>query len=310
MLGNDAVTNKLKPQVGAELDLALWPSPIMHLPLKQQLSAAAAGQFSSLAVAPTVIRKEIASGLRAADVVDMAEEYGVALRHLDGVSTWARLWHPTEGDAAMVEAMRPRFDISVEESLDLGKAVGAKSLVAVGAFAEGAMPTDEIIESFAALCDKAKAYDMEVDLEFISLWGIRELPAAWEIVKSVDRDNAHIMVETWHMMKGSRDYERDIALLEQIPGRYLRSVQVVDGREPPPGNTMHDEAMYRTFPGEGVMDIDRVLSIIMSKGGLECIGPEAYGHVLDGLSPAEFGRRSGETTRAAVASAQRLSVSR
>ena len=287
-----------------DIDLVLWPSAIMHLPLSVQLDVAAAGRFTSLAVAPVTVKRELATGLSISDLRTQAAERGLFFSQLDGVSTWASRWYPTDGDPSFNASMRQRFDVSPEEALDLGQALGVTSVVAVGAFDQGAVPRGQLVESYAAFCDAAKAHRMSVDLEFIPLWGIRELPMAWDIVKTADRDNSGIVIDTWHLQKGSSNFARDIALLETIPGRYLKTVQLADADLHPTDTPLSDVIMLRKFPGEGVLDIGRMLSIIAAKGALKSVGPEIVGVALEGLSLAEIGSRSGDTTRNAISRAR------
>jgi len=286
------------------VDLVLWPSAIMHLPLATQLDVAAAGGFTGLAVAPVTIKRELAAGLSIADLKSQAADRRVSFAQLDGVSTWTRRWYPTVGDPDFNASMRARFDVSIGEALELGEALGIASAVAVGAFDEGAVPLDELIDSYAKFCDAAKAHRIDVELEFIPLWGIRELPMAWEIVKTADRANSGIVVDTWHLQQGSSDFERDLSLLATIPGRYLRAVQLADADLIADGHSLMDEIMLRKFPGDGALDITRMLSLVAAAGGLRNVGPEVVGIALDGLSPEEIGARSGATTRSALSKAK------
>ena len=285
------------------VELVLWPSAIMHLPLATQLDVAAAGRFTGLAVAPVTIKRELATGLSVADLLSQAADRGISFAQLDGVSTWTRRWYPTVGDPDFNANMRARFDISISEALELGEALGITSAVAVGAFDEGAIPLDELIESYAKFCDAAKAHRIDVELEFIPLWGIRELPMAWEIVRMADRANSGIVVDTWHLQQGSSDFERDLSLLQTIPGRYLRAVQLADADLIADGHSLMDEIMLRKFPGDGALDISRMLSLVAAAGCLSSVGPEVVGVALDGLSPEEIGVRSGATTRSALSAA-------
>jgi sugar phosphate isomerase/epimerase len=289
-----------------DVELILWPSAIMHLPLATQLDVAAAGQFDGIAIAPVTIKRELATGLSIADLLSQANDRGISLAYLDGVSTWTHPWYPTVGDPVFNANIRARFDIAIEEALDLGEALGIPSAVAVGAFDEGTVPLDRLVDCYANFCDAAKAHRIDVHLEFIPLWGIRELPMAWEIVETADRVNSGIVVDTWHLQQGSSDFERDLSLLETIPGRYLRDVQLADATLIEAGHSLMDEIMLRKFPGDGVLDISRMLSLVAKAGGLRSVGPEVVGVALDGLSLEQIGDRSGATTRGAISRARNI----
>src|SRR5258708_7195288 len=239
-----------------DVELILWPSAIMHLPLATQIDIAAAGQFNGIAIAPVTIKRELATGLNIADLLSQADDLGIS------------------------------------------------SAVAVGAFDEGTVPLDELVDCYAKFCDAAKTHRIDVHLEFIPLWGIRELPMAWEIVKTADRGSSGIVVDTWHLQQGSSNFERDLSLLETIPGRYLRDVQLADANLIEAGHSLMDEIMLRQFPGDCVVDNSRILSLVAKAGGLRSVGPEVVGVALEGLSQEQIGDRSGATTRGAISRAR------
>jgi sugar phosphate isomerase/epimerase len=174
--------------------------------------------------------------------------------------------------------------VSVQEALELGQALGVRSAVAVGAFDQGSIGLDMLVRSYATFCDTARAHNIDVDLEFIPLWGIRELPMAWDIVKQANPNNTGIVVDTWHMQMGSSDFERDVSLLKEIPGKFLKHVQLADADLPTETRFLAAQVMLRKFPGDGRLDISRMLSIVDAKGSLKSAGPEVVGVAVDGLS--------------------------
>jgi sugar phosphate isomerase/epimerase len=283
-----------------DIDLVFWAVGHMNLPFSAHLDIAEAGGFTSLAVAPSTFKHLAAQGLTARDVLEQAGERGLKFTQLDGIATWVDKWYPLSNDSESTRVMRAHFDVPLEEALDIGQALKMKSVVAVAFFDEGSIPTEEVIESFAAFCDAAKLRGISVDLEFIPMWGIRELPLAWEIVKTANRANSGVLVDTWHMQKGSSDFARDIALLETIPGNRLMNVQLADADLSKHGKTLLEDDRFRKFPCEGELDITRILAIIEAKGSLQSVGPEIVGNNLTGLSPAEVGRRAGRATRQAL----------
>ena len=127
--------------------------------------------------------------------------------------------------------------------------------------------------------------------------GLAHLADAWAIVGAVNPDNAGILVDTWHFSKG----ERDLDLLDAIPGRFLAGMQVSDGMHRQVGGSLFDDTnMHRSFPLEGEFEIETILRIVAGKGHLRHVGPEVFSSEADALSAVETGRRSGETTREAL----------
>jgi len=83
------------------IDYVFWSAPVRRYSFREHLKAAEAGGFTSLAVAPEAYRQAISSGLSAKDMVTMASDKGVALRHLDTLSDWAPIRVPLEIDAVL-----------------------------------------------------------------------------------------------------------------------------------------------------------------------------------------------------------------
>ena len=283
-----------------DLDLVFWPVGLGSLSFSDHLEIAGAGGFTSLAVTPTRAKRPMQQGRTAQDLLEQAQEKGLKLNPLDGIATWVTDWRGTKGDPGLLQMMTEVFDIGMTEALDIGAALNMTMAVAVPFFDEGSIPLDEVIESFGRFCDAAKPYGISIDLEPIPFWGLPDLPIAWEIVRAADRDNSGIVIDTWHIQKGSRDYARDIALLQPIPGKRLRHVQLADADLQSHADTLSGDVMFRKYPGEGELDITRMLSTIADKGCLESVGPEIVNAEQAAMSNAEIGERSGRTTRDAV----------
>lgn len=246
-----------------------------------------------MAISPLTISELFASGRSAADIMEAAAASGVTLAQLDGVSSWAPIWHP----ASWPGGARKRFDFSAEQNLDMASALGLDSVLLAGAFDPGALELDVLVESFGVFCDAARDRGMRVELEFVPFWGIPDLPAAWDIVQLADRPESGLLVDTWHLQKGTADFERDLALLETIPPQRLANIQLADATLESASDTVFGENRFRRFPGDGELAIDRVVSIIAGKGGLRRVGAEIFGAEIDQLTNAQAGERCASSTR-------------
>ncbi len=154
----------------------------------------------------------------------------------------------------------------------------------IGTLQPGLASVAEIAESFAALADRASAHGLHCVLEFIPLWGIRDLTTAWQILQIADRPNTGLAFDFWHYIRGGRDDD----LLRSIPGSKISYVQVTDAEASlPPGRSMHDDCLFhRLPPGEGGLPVKQLLDTLCEIGGIDRVGPEIFSAKLD-ASPAE-----------------------
>ncbi|MCB2051160.1 MAG: sugar phosphate isomerase/epimerase [Novosphingobium sp.] len=290
----DNLASRARP---AQPELVFWPVGHSDMSLKEHLEIARAGRFDSLAIAPNRAKTLLNSGMKPADLLELAGEYGVRFTQLDGIATWVTDWRATKGDADLNAWIAGMFDIDMIEAQEIGAALGANAAVAVPFFDEGSIPADEIIEKFGQFCDVSAQYGIEIHIEFIPFWGVRDLPAAWEIVSAANRSNSGIMVDTWHLQKGSPDVARDMALLHEIPGKWLKHIQLADADRAAYADTLAGDVMFRKFPGEGELPVAEILGILHAKGNLHSLGPEVVNNNLATMSTTDVGRRAGETTR-------------
>ncbi len=272
-------------------ELLFWSGSIAGRGFKELLIACKAGNFKRVAVSPLLISQLLDSGQDAASILDEATENGVQLFELDGVSSWAPIWFTSN----VIQPIRERFNFPSEQCLDLAEAVGIKTILAAGAFDAGSIPLEELAASFANFCDAAAARNMYVELEFVPFWGIPNLQFAWDIIRLAGRSNSGILVDTWHLQMGSADFENNLTLFESIPAQHLRSIQLADAKLKPQAETLYQEGRFRLFPGDGELALERMVRILLDKGGLENIGTEIFGGAIDQLSSSEAGRRSAES---------------
>ena len=283
-------------------ELLFWPGSLGSRGYAALLEAAVAGRFRHMAISPYMIGQLLGDGHSAKEVVDEARAHGVQLTHMDGVSSWAPLWY----GADPMPHIKARFDFDARQCLDFAEACGLQSIVVAGAFDRGALPLDVLVESFGRFCDAAARRQMRVELEFVPFWGIPDLAAAWEIVRRAGRPNGGIVVDVWHLQKGSANFRQDLQLLAKIPASCIQDVQLADAAIQARSDSMYAEGRFRQFPGDGQLAIDRIVEILAAKGSLRWIGTEVAGSAIDTLSNTQAGVRCAAATQAVV---QRLGQS-
>jgi sugar phosphate isomerase/epimerase len=271
-------------------------SNVAHLPFPERLRAARLAGCDQLSIMPVEVEEVIASGISIAEMRTMAADHGVAITRLDPLVRWTRIWRPIN----MSEPYIRRIDYVPEAFFGIAEQLGCTYASLNATFPLGAMPMDELIESYAAICRLAADYGMSCDLEFIPLWGVRDLDTAWRIVSGANATNGGIVFDSWHYVRGHSSLE----LLRRIPGRWIHSVQLNDGPlHLPKGRTLEEDCYQRLFPGEGEFPLTQILQALSQTGGLRQLGAEVFSPVLASLSAEEVAKRSAESVETSLARA-------
>jgi len=270
----------------------LWAGTLAPASLQERVQAAQAGGFTSVSMFPTDYRRAREQGLSDADILAFHAEAGVRLMTLDPYSRWLPGWDPP------ASATPDRLEIvsfGEDEFFAIVEALHLESITVTEPFGVR-YELDQLIESFAAVCDRAARSGARVHVEFTPFSGIPDLATAWEIVRGADHPSGGLVFDTWHYLRGARDD----ALLERIPGARIFAVQINDAAAEPVGSLLQDTWRYRRLPGEGSFDLAGVLPILARKDGIGSPGIEVLSDRLWQLAPAEIGRRSGEALRYAL----------
>lgn len=281
----------------ATLDFAFWAAPVRKLPFAAHVKAAAAGGFTSLAVAPTTYDDALARGSSAKAMLTLAADHGITLRHLDTVTTWA----PVQLDERDFDAeMNRRWRVSVDHALEVCDALGLRQILATAAYLKDGASLQQLVDGFGSLCDRAAAQDIWVDLEPMPFFGCPTVADAMAVVGGTDRPNAGVMMDSWHFFKAGQT----IADLAVVPRERIRTVQLSDApRRQIEAKLIDDTMQHRRWPGEGELPLVEFMQALLARGEVRTIGEEVFSLETDAMSAETAGRKAGETTRAVLAAA-------
>ena len=279
---------KPETEVPADMAWVLWAGTIgLESPIAARVEGARAAGFGRISVSgPDVVR--------AAEEGTKPHELGRYLRDaglevvIDPVMNW--YGSPLVGF--------PFADVSVDEVLGMAEALDAVSLGAIG-HPLNEIPIEEVAGPFGVLCDRAREVGALVHLEFMPMLSITDLASAWTIVSGADRPNGGIMFDTWHFFHTGADF----GLLEQVPGDRIFGVQVSDA-DPQPGADLGQDTFNRLLPGDGSLDLVRVLGVLDRIGGLHSVGPEVISPMTAAMAPAEAARVTRERIADLIAQAR------
>jgi sugar phosphate isomerase/epimerase len=114
------------------------------------------------------------------------------------------------------------------------------------------------IDKFGELCDLARQFHLTVDLEPVPIAGVRNVPEAVDVLRTVRRDNAGLMLDTHHFHRALDRPE----MLEGLPREWFHFAQICDAQLQIPADLaemtriMREERLYL---GEGGIDIAATL---------------------------------------------------
>ena len=151
---------------------------------------------------------------------------------------------------------------------------------------------DELASAFATVARRAADAGARACLEFTPISAITDLAAGWDIVRNAGDPNGGLLFDTWHFHRSNSD----LALLEQIPGDRIFSVQVSDARADQLPDIRQD-TQHRLLPGDGVIDLLGILRVLARTGGLEWVGPEVIAPELAEMSTLAAATLADQRTR-------------
>ncbi|MCE5202468.1 MAG: sugar phosphate isomerase/epimerase [Synergistaceae bacterium] len=154
-----------------------------------------------------------------------------------------------------------------ERSFEAAARLGAKGMIS-------SIWTDDkeyYIDQFATLCDLAAQYDLTVNLEFPTWASVYDMKGVREVIDTVKKPNAGIMLDTLHVYRSRVSMEE----LEACPKELYNLAHICDGPAEIPALTdkealIHTGRDERYYVGEGAIDVagmvkrmrpDTVLSI-------------------------------------------------
>jgi sugar phosphate isomerase/epimerase len=145
-------------------------------------------------------------------------------------------------------------------------------------------PTNEIIDRFNRIADRAQAADVMLSLEFGSGIAVNSIAAGLAIVDQVGPDRIGLVVDTYHYSIGPSTW----ADLETVPLDSVLIVQFDDAASPVSDDLAYETTNRRRWPGEGELELERFADTLKARGwdGIVCV--EVLSPETRALSLTEF----------------------
>jgi sugar phosphate isomerase/epimerase len=218
----------------------------------------------------------------------LLDSVGISVGAVEAVTQW-------------VDGPSVALDAEITATGEVAAVLGADTVLAC-TLEPSLASLDAAIAGFRVLCEHAATRDLRVCIEFFPWSGMPDLASAWGVVEGSGAANGGIVIDMmhWQHQDGGPNFE----LLERIPGEHIHYVQACDTVAPraPAGDYMREALGNRRLPGQGEVDIARLLRTLDAIGadpwfayevfnqGLAAGGPEAMARTLRAVQLLDQGK--------------------
>ena len=235
--------------------LGLCCGSLVQADFRGLAEAASAAGFTSISVWPTLFYGALDSGLSEADLRTILNDNGLRVTELDPLMSWL----PLELDDSDMAA--GFLSYSEDHFYRIADELGARSLNFIQ---QGDSPISESerIDLISGICERAKAHQLQVSVEFLPWSPIGNLQTALDLVAVVAKDNFGVNIDIWHHFRSGGTIEQ----LVKVDAARVNALQFNDVAAKAWDNVVEETSMGRLLPGEGSSNSAAVLRALEKAG--------------------------------------------
>ena len=278
-------------QEPADLQWVLWAGTVgFESDLDARFEAATSNSYSHVSMSGLDVSRAAADGVTDHEIRQRADDAGLSLI-IDPVMNWHPATAPTRqsrfGRFSLDDNLRMVVRRSAAASPEWNRHRDRRPV---------ACPVRRAVRDAVRSGERGRG--ARVHLEFIPMTPISDIATAWRIVRDADRPNGGILLDTWHFYRGSASFED----LEAVPGQRIFAVQVDDAHRVASPDLWND-TQHRLLPGDGDLDLDTLVDVLVRKNALNLVGPEVISPETARMAPSEAARITRERIESLVARA-------
>jgi 2-keto-myo-inositol isomerase len=272
--------------LGKSMNIALNGATTMHARLEIDFAAAHAAGFDYVEIWAAKLRAFLQQR-SVEELKFLIDEIGVPPLSINSIE------HVTFRDAAAFEAIKAQC----EELSDIAAEIGCPFIVVV----PGKLPNDsasraqviaESVRVLGELCDIAARHDVALAFEFLGQTdcSVQTLDLAHEIVRTVDRPNIGLVIDSFHFYAGGSTIE----MIEAIDPKLIYVFHINDA-ENLPREQLLDK--HRLLPGLGILPLREMIAAFRKIGYDKVASVEIFRPEYWGRDPFELARDAREATK-------------
>lgn len=242
---------------------------------EERVKAAADAGYEGIGLRAETYVDALNEGLTDQDLLDVLDKYGIKCTEVEYIVQWCE---------------EPR---SYEQKYKEQMCFHMCDLFGVKHINTGLMEdysVEHTAKKLQELCERAKGYI--IALEPMPYSGLPNMKKTWAIMQAANRDNAMLLLDTWHWVRANQSYD----LLTPEQAKKVISIQIDDAYERPYAESiLRDESMHdRLAPGTGKADTVGFLKMIKDAGiepkviGVEVINDEILGKGVESAAKETF----------------------
>lgn len=261
-------------------------------PVTERIEVAVAAGFDALSLWGRDRAEATTGGWTDTDLRLLFADAGLQIAEIDGVWDW------TPHAPTIPAGVDPFLDHDERDLLEIGEALGARSVNAVDVFG-GDWTLDDAAESFAGLCDRANEHGLLVHLEALPFSRIPTVTDALFVVRQADRPNGGVLVDAWHLFRSHPSAGAALDAIAHLDAARVFAVQMGDGPAAPEPDLMTAALHDRCLPGDGDFELGSLVQALDAIGSNAPLGIEVFSDALQA-------RPANEVADLAMASLRRV----
>ena len=272
-------------------DLVLTNGCASYSSFETQVKVAASNGFAGISIWPSVYSEARDRGVTTTELRSLLGDHGVVVNDVDA----AMLWVGADERPPRTPHDGPPYEVLFEAGAELGA-----DYCNVAILGDAGYSFSKAVDQFGAAATRALEAGLVPHLEFMPLGPIEDAATAWAVVQSAGIPEAGILVDAFHVQRGSTDETQ----LRGVPPDKILGVQLCDARAERPDDLRWEALHGRLLPGEGAGDTVGLVRLLDDHGSDAPLSVEVLSDELARLTPDEAAATVAAATRRVLAIAR------